>query len=158
MSENVEVKTRTALHVIKGAVVKVLGKEAIWTASTYVKGNHGRLTVKYVKEPTPEEMRRIEEEANRIIQLNQPVETITLPREKAEEIYGKIIYDLFPIPSEVKQLQITIIKDPQGNIWNINACNKKHTKTTAEIRKIKIRKPRYRKTKQLLEIPYDIEP
>jgi alanyl-tRNA synthetase len=39
----VEVRTHTALHVVKGAVVKVLGREAKWTASVYVNGNHGRL-------------------------------------------------------------------------------------------------------------------
>ena len=36
---SVEVRTHTALHVVKGAVVKVLG--AKWTAGVYVKGSHG---------------------------------------------------------------------------------------------------------------------
>ena len=40
-----EVRTHTALHVLKGAVVKVLGAE--WTAGVAVDGSHGRLTVQF---------------------------------------------------------------------------------------------------------------
>jgi alanyl-tRNA synthetase len=39
------VRAHTALHILKGAVVKVLGDSALWTASTSVSGGHGRLTV-----------------------------------------------------------------------------------------------------------------
>ncbi|HDD31371.1 MAG TPA: alanyl-tRNA editing protein, partial [Thermococcus litoralis] len=40
--------------------------------------------------------------------------------------------------------------------WNVNACNKEHTKTTGEIGRIKIKKVRFRKSKELLEISFDI--
>ncbi|MDK2869043.1 MAG: alanyl-tRNA synthetase [Pyrococcus sp.] len=60
----IEVRTHTALHVLKGAVVKVLGKDAKWTAGVYVNGNHGRLTVKFNRKPTQEEIREIERLAN----------------------------------------------------------------------------------------------
>ncbi len=61
---DVEVRTHTALHVVKGAVVKVLGEGAKWTASTYVKGNRGVPTVKFDRKPTPEEIAEIERLAN----------------------------------------------------------------------------------------------
>ncbi len=48
----IEVRTHTALHVVKGAVVRVLGEDAMWTAATYVSGRHGRLTVKFTRKPT----------------------------------------------------------------------------------------------------------
>ncbi|RLI13876.1 MAG: alanyl-tRNA editing protein, partial [Candidatus Hecatellales archaeon] len=62
------------------------------------------------------------------------------------------IYDLFPIPEHVKTLSILVIEG-----WNVNACNKEHTKTTGEIGNIKLGKPRFRQAKQLLELPFDVE-
>ena len=82
--QNVEVRTHTALHIVKGAVVKVLG--AKWTASVYVNGSHGRLTVKYDRKPTQEEIKRIEELANEKVRENVPIKVYTLPREEADDL------------------------------------------------------------------------
>ena len=146
-----KVKTHTALHVLKGAVVKVLGEEAKWTASVYVNGKHGRLTVKFNRKPTKEEIKEIERLANEKIRENVSVEVYELPRDEAEKRFGKEIYDLFPLPEEIRTLKVVVIEG-----WNINACNKEHTKTTGEIGQIKIRKVRFRKAKELLEISFDV--
>jgi len=146
----VEVKTHTALHVVKGAIRKVLG--AKWTATTYVKGNHGRITVQFYRKPSQEEIKRIEELSNMKVKENVPVEIIEMERDKAEEKFGDEMYDLFPIPEHVKKLKIVIIEG-----WNINACNKPHTKRTGEIGKITIRKVRFRRKKNLLEISFNVE-
>ncbi|NJE76429.1 alanyl-tRNA editing protein [Thermococcus sp. ES12] len=148
---SVEVRTHTALHVVKGAVVKVLGDGAKWTASVYVDGNHGRLAVKFDRKPTPEEIAEIERLANGKVRENVPIEVYELPREEAEKRFGEDMYDLFPIPPEVKTLKVVVIEN-----WNVNACNKEHTKTTGEIGEIKIRKVRFRKSKELLEISFDV--
>ncbi|MEM0173728.1 MAG: alanyl-tRNA editing protein, partial [Sulfolobaceae archaeon] len=74
-----------------------------------------------------------------------------LPRRLAEEKYGDEIYDLFPVPAEVTELIIIIIPD-----WNINACNKQHTKTTGEVGEILLDDWRFRNSKQLLEISFNI--
>ena len=50
---------------MKGAVQKVLG--AKWTASVFVSGGHGRLTVQFDRKPTDEEVARLEREANGMI-------------------------------------------------------------------------------------------
>ncbi len=147
-----EVRAHTALHVLKGAVVKVLGQDAKWTASVHVSGGHGRLTVKFHRKPTQEELARIEEEANRKIKENAPILVHKLSRKEAEAKWGDLIYDLFPIPEEAKEL--TVIEIPG---WNVNACNKQHTKTTGEIGSIKLRKHRHRRSKQLLELSFSIE-
>ncbi|MCD6480576.1 alanyl-tRNA editing protein [Candidatus Bathyarchaeota archaeon] len=144
-----EVRTHTALHVLKGAVQKVLG--ARWTAGVYVKGSHGRLTVKYHRKPSREEMERVEEEANRKIEEDAPIEELEMTREEAEERWGDAIYDLFPLPPGVKRLKILHIEG-----WNVNACRERHTETTGEIGRIKIRKFRYRPSRELLEISFDI--
>ena len=62
----IETRTHTALHVLKGAVVKVLG--ARWTAGVHVKGNHGRLTLQFDRKPTPEEVIRIVSAAGDVLQ------------------------------------------------------------------------------------------
>ncbi|MEM3616002.1 MAG: alanyl-tRNA editing protein [Candidatus Methanomethylicia archaeon] len=147
--EDLETKTHTALHVLKGAVRKVLG--AKWTASVYVEGNHGRLTVQYDRKPTDDELKEIERLANMKIMENVPVKVIEMDRSEAEKVFGDEMYDLFPIPEEIKKLSILIIED-----WNINACNKKHTRSTGEIGELKIEKVRFRPAKNLLEISFDI--
>jgi len=144
-----EVKAHTALHIVKGAVRKVLG--AKWTASVYVSGSHGRLTVKFDRKPTDEEVRRIEELANEKVRENAPVKVYTLPREEAERLFGDEMYDLFPVPEHVKALSVLVIEG-----WNVNACNKGHTQTTGEVGAIKLGKLRFREAKQLLEIPFDV--
>ncbi len=143
-------RTHTALHVLKGAVRKVLG--AKWTASVWVSQNKGRLTVKFDRKPTEEELKKIEELANRKIEENVEIKIHELPRDEAEKRWGDEIYDLFPIPEHVKTLKILEIEN-----WNINACKEQHTKTTGEVGKIKLQKVRFRKAKELLEITFAIE-
>jgi len=146
-----ETRTHTALHVLKGAVVKVLGEKAKWTASTYVKGNRGVLAVKFNRKPTPEEIEEIERLANEKVKENVPVEVHELPREEAEKRFGKEMYDLFPVPEGVKTLNVVLIEG-----WNVNACKEGHTKTTGEIGKIKVRKVRFRRSRELLEISFEV--
>jgi alanyl-tRNA synthetase len=147
---SLEIRTHTALHVLKGSAVKVLG--AKWTAGVSVKGNHGRLTLQFDRKPTPQEIIRIEELANLKIQEDVPVTVSNMKRKNAEKRWGDAIYDLFPIPVEITNLSILHIPN-----WNVNACNKQHTTSTGEIGNLSITKMRYRANKQLLEISYDIQ-
>lgn len=147
----VEVRTHTALHIVKGAVVKVLGEDAKWTASTYVKGNGGVLIVKFNRRPTDEEVTEIERLANEKVRENSPIEVYELPRDEAEQHFGEDMYDLFPIPPEIKTLKVVVIEG-----WNVNACKEEHTRTTGEVGEIKIRKVRFRRTKELLEISFEV--
>jgi alanyl-tRNA synthetase len=148
MSE--EIRTHTALHVLKGAVAKVL--EVKWTAGVSVQGSHGRLTVQFDRKPTEDEVRRIEAEANGKIIEDAQVEEYEIDRADAEEKWGDYIYDLFPIPEHIRRLRIFHLSD-----WNVNTCNKEHTERTGEIGSLNIVKTRFRASKQLLEISYDIE-
>jgi len=150
MGMSVEVRTHTALHVLKGAVQKVLG--ARWTAGVYVEGNKGRLTVKLDRKPTMGELGQVEKEANGKIDENVVVEELKVSRKDADYKWGDAIYDLFPLPASITQLTILLIPG-----WNVNACREEHTKTTGEIGQIKLSKTRYRPNKQLLEIPFEIE-
>ncbi len=147
--EEIEKRTHTALHVLKGAVRKVIG--AKWTAAVRVNGNKGKLTVQHDQKTTEAELRQIELLANEKIKENAPIIIHELERQVAEERWGDEIYDLFPIPESIQTLTILEIED-----WNINACNKPHNKTTKEIGTIKITKTRFRAIKKLLEISFEI--
>jgi alanyl-tRNA synthetase len=146
----IETRTHTALHVLKGAAAKIL--DAKWTAGVYVKENHGRLTLQYDRKPTPEELTKIEGLANSKILEDAPLEVTDIDRKDAEERWGDAIYDLFPLPPTITRL--TILHIPN---WNVNACNREHTASTAEIGHLTITKTRYRANKKLLELSYDIQ-
>jgi len=148
---SVEVRTHTALHVLKGAVVKVLG--AKWTAGVAVDGSHGRLTVWFDRKPTDEELAEIEELANAKIREGAPVEELELDRAEAEGRWGDTIYDQFPLPASIIRLKVFHLPG-----WNVNACNKEHTTSTGEIGSLRIAKARFRASKKLLEISFDIRP
>ncbi len=142
-------RTHTALHVVKGALQSVLNTKI--TYSTYVKESHGRISVIMDRKPTDLEMENVIREANRIVSEGLPILREVVPRNEAEKIYGNDIYDYFPVPPEVKEL--VIVKIPG---WNINACSKDHTQTTKEVGIIRLDYWRFRQTKRLLEVAFDV--
>ncbi len=144
-----ELRTHSAVHVVKGAVQKVLG--AKWTASVYVSGSHGRLTVQFDRKPTEEELSRIELEANQKVSEGAELLEFEMERQEAEGHFGDAIYDLFPVPSDATLLKIVRIPD-----WNINCCNERHVDSTSEIGRIRLGKPRFRNSKRELEIEFDL--
>lgn len=130
----------------------------MWTASTYVEGKHGRLVVQFSRRPSDAELKAIEELANSKILEDLRVEVIRKPRKEAERVYGEAIYDLFKVPENILELQVAVIYDVNGEIWNINACNKQHLPSAGPIGRIRLAKARFRQSKNLLELPFDIEP
>jgi alanyl-tRNA synthetase len=144
-----EVRTHSALHVLKGAAQKVLG--ASLTASVYASGPHGRLTVQFERKPTDVEVAKLERAANDKIAEGAEVLEFEMEREEAEGHFGKQIYDLFPLPGGVTRLKIVRIPD-----WNINACNEHHVENTLQIGKIRLGELRFRNSKKELEIPFDL--
>ncbi|MDP2899763.1 MAG: alanyl-tRNA editing protein [Candidatus Bathyarchaeota archaeon] len=146
-----EVRGHTAIHVLKGAVVHVLGRGAKWSASAYSQGAHGGLTVQFDRKPTDEEMQGIEEAVNRKIGEDAPTEVHEMARSDAEARWGDDIYDLFPLPAELKVVKVFHLPG-----WNVNTCGKQHCAKTGEVGGIKIVKWRYRANKQLLEMSFDV--
>ena len=144
-----ELRTHSAVHVLKGAVQKVLG--AKWTASVYVSGGHGRLTVQFDREPTDEEMAKVEEAANGKISEGAEVLEFEMEKGEAEGHFGDAMYDLFPVPAGVTILRVVRIPD-----WNVNCCNQSHVDNTAQIGRIRLGKPRFRNAKGELEVEFDL--
>ena len=144
-----ELRTHSAVHVVKGAVQKVLG--AKWTASVYVSGNHGRLTVQFDRKPTEEEMAWIERAANDKVAEGAEVLEFEMEKGEAEGHFGDTIYDLFPLPPGASRLKIVRIPD-----WNINCCNERHVENTLQVGKIRFEKPRFRNSRKELEVGFDL--
>ncbi|HUI23825.1 MAG TPA: alanyl-tRNA editing protein [Nitrososphaerales archaeon] len=144
-----ETRTHSGLHVIKGAAERVLGAKK--TASVYVSGGHGRLTVRYERKPTDEEMRRIEKAANDKIAEGAELLEFEMEKVEAEGHFGDAIYDLFPLPPGTSRLHIVRIPD-----WNINSCNERHVENTLQIGKIRLGRSKYRNSKRELEIEFDL--
>lgn len=151
MAESDDIRCHTAIHILKGAVVHVLGSGAKWSASAYSQGTHGRLTVQFDRKPTEDEMQRIEEAAKQKIEEDVVTEVHEMTRRDAEARWGDEIYDLFPLPTELKVVKIFHIPD-----WNVNTCGKQHCPKTADVGRIKIEKWRYRANKQLLEMSFNV--
>jgi len=144
-----ELRTHSAVHVVKGAVQKVLG--AKWTASVYVSGNHGRLTVQFDRKPTEEEMAWIERAANDKVAEGAEVLEFEMEKGEAEGHFGDTIYDLFPLPPGASRLKIVRIPD-----WNINCCNERHVENTLQVGKIRFEKPRFRNSRRELEVGFEL--
>ena len=134
---------------MKGAVQKVLG--AKWTASVYVSGRHGRLTVQFDRKPTAEEVAGIERAANKKIAEGAEVLEFEMEKEEAEGHFGDATYDLFPVPSGVTRLRIVRIPE-----WNINCCTEAHVENTLQIGRVRLGTPRFRNSKRELEVEFDL--
>ncbi len=132
---------------LKGAAQKVLGTNV--TASVYVRGERGRLTVQAVQKPTQEEVKRVEQEANAVIREGAEVLEFEMEREEAEKHFGEAIYDVFPVPKGVPLLRIVRIPD-----WNVNCCREKHVENTSQVGEIQLQGVRFRNDKRLLEISF----
>jgi alanyl-tRNA synthetase len=148
---SIEERCHTALHIVKGAIVKVLGPDAKWSTSANIEGSHGRIAVEFNRKPTDEELAQIQEKVDEKIAEDATIKIHNMSRRDAEARWGDWIYDKFPLPESIQQLSIFYLPD-----WNVNACNKKHTETTGMVGKIQITKTRYRNSKNVLEVSYDI--
>jgi alanyl-tRNA synthetase len=149
-----QIRSHTALHVLKGAVQKVLG--AGITNGVWIGDMEGRLCVEFDRKPSEMELKAIEDEANACIGRNLPIINEDLSREDAEKKYGSAMYDAYPVPAEVKVLRIVTIKEGDGKLWNVNACIKPHAQATGEIGRIEIDHIRYRDAKRTLEVSFKI--
>jgi alanyl-tRNA synthetase len=142
-------KIDSALHVLKGAVQKVL--DTPLTTSVYAEGDKGRLTVEYDGDPSEEQIKDIESLANQKIAEDAPIEMMEMDREEAERKFGNAMYDKFLVPAHVRCLTIASIEG-----WNVNCCLGPHVKTTGEIGPLKITHHMARPARKELEISFEV--
>ncbi len=120
----------TGVHVLLGALRRVLG-DHVWQAGAEKTPEKARLDVTHYELPSPEEVKRIEELANRAILERIPVKSQFMDRNEAERIYGMRLYQGgVPMSPRIRVLAI-------GD-WDVEACFGTHVSNTSEIGSIKI--------------------
>ncbi len=120
----------TATHIILGAARRVLG-DHVWQAGAEKTPHKARLDITHYKMLTPDEIRRIEDEANRIIDERIDVRIHYLGKFEAEKRYGIKIYEGGAVVAPV----LRIVEIPG---WDAEACFGTHVANTSEIGCIKI--------------------
>ncbi len=119
----------TATHILLHAAKEVLGAH-IHQAGAQKGHESSRLDVRHFKHITPDELRRIEIAANRMIMASQPVDIAIEDRTRAEQKYGFILYQGGVPPGR----EIRVVKVA----GDIEACAGTHCRNTGEVGVIKI--------------------
>jgi alanyl-tRNA synthetase len=120
----------TATHVLLGALRRIYG-EHIWQAGAEKSEEKGRLDITHHTSISREEVAKIEELVNRIIDERRPVRVKYMERYDAEKSYGYSIYQGGVLQERV--LRIVEIED-----WDAEACFGTHLLNTGEIGSFKI--------------------
>jgi len=123
-------KNHTSTHILNSSSRSVLGSW-VWQHSAFKEEDHARLDITHHSALTDDEIIKIEDLANSIVEKNIPVTIENFDRGTAEQKYGFKIYQGGIVP--VKSIRIVSIKD-----FDIEACGGTHVKQTDEIELIKI--------------------
>lgn len=143
-----EVRSHSALHVLKGAVVRMLGPRR--TVSATYSGNRGTLTVEIDRNPTPKEVWAVEDAANREIVENAELLQFEMERQEAEGHFGAAISEMSPDP-QVTLLTILSIPD-----WEVVCCAEKHVEKTGELVGLTLDQVSFTRAKGLLELQFHV--
>lgn len=125
-------KHHTSTHVVNSSARNVLGSW-VWQHSAFKEKDYGRLDITHHSSLTDDEVKKIENYANSIIQKNFPVTIQEYERGQAEQTFGFRIYQGGVVP--VKAVRIVKIED-----FDVEACGGTHVKRTGELGLIKITK------------------
>jgi alanyl-tRNA synthetase len=125
-------KHHTSTHVVNSSARSVLGSW-VWQHSAFKEQDYGRLDITHHSGLTEEEIQKIENVANSVIQKNLPVTIKEYERGQAEQTFGFRIYQGGVVP--VKSVRIVRIED-----FDVEACGGTHVKRTGELGLIKITK------------------
>ncbi|MDN7012842.1 alanine--tRNA ligase [Methanoculleus sp. FWC-SCC3] len=119
----------TATHVLLHAAKEVLGVH-VHQAGAQKGSEASRLDIRHYKHITPDELKKIETEANRLVMADTPVYVHVEERTKAEQKYGFGLYQGgVPPGREIRTVQVGA---------DVQACAGTHVRTTGEIGPIRI--------------------
>jgi alanyl-tRNA synthetase len=120
----------TATHILIGAVRRILGEHA-WQAGAQKDVDKSRLDITHYERLTDNQLSEIERTACEVIMEDIPVETMWMPREEAERVYGFRLYQGGAVPG--RELRIVKIGE-----WDVEACGGVHCRRTGEVGLLKI--------------------
>mmetsp|Transcript_13276 Transcript_13276/g.18102 ORF Transcript_13276/g.18102 Transcript_13276/m.18102 type:complete len:258 (-) Transcript_13276:68-841(-) len=142
----------TAFHLLKGAIVKVLGAN-LTDSLNFSGATKGKITLVYSGEEAPEQsaIQQIEDLANDKISSAIELTEEMMARPEAEAKYTENpvnntnIYDKARPRPDIKELPIALIPD-----WNVNCCCGPHTQPK-DLKPIRILNVTHQKGKKKLE-------
>ena len=123
-------KNHTSTHILNSSSRSVLGSW-VWQHSAFKEEDHARLDITHHSALTDDEIVKIENLANSVVDKNMSVTIENFDRGTAEQKYGFKIYQGGIVP--VKSVRIVSIED-----FDIEACGGTHVKKTGEIKLVKI--------------------
>ncbi|MEM0246822.1 MAG: alanine--tRNA ligase [Desulfurococcaceae archaeon] len=123
-------KHHTATHIMLAAARRVLG-EHVWQAGAEKTLEKARLDITHHKPVTPDEVRKIEDLANSVVNSRLDLKFHLIDRFKAEEKYGLGIHQGGAIYAPV----LRIVEIPG---WDAQACYGTHVYNTSEVGGIKV--------------------
>jgi alanyl-tRNA synthetase len=124
-------KHHTATHIVNTAAKNVLG-DHIWQAGAHKTVEKGRLDITHYEKLDDATLQEIEEDANRIVNEDLPVEKKFVPRTDAEREHGFRIYQGGAVPG--KTIRIVRI----GDDIDVEACGGTHVTRTGEVGTIRL--------------------
>ncbi|MBI4149932.1 alanine--tRNA ligase, partial [Candidatus Woesearchaeota archaeon] len=120
----------TATHIVNAAARRVLGNHVNQAgAKKTVEKAHIDLT--HYQSLTEDELKKIEQEANKITEESIPMRLRFMPRDEAEKKYGMAIYQGGVVPGK----ELRIVEIPEVDV---ECCGGTHLHNTNEVGKIKI--------------------
>jgi alanyl-tRNA synthetase len=120
----------TSVHIVGGSVRALLGPH-IWQAGSSKGQRYARLDVTHFERLTRDDLDRIEDHANMIIEQNPSIEKFVLPRAEADAQYGFELYQ----GGAPKHSEIRIIKIGDHDI---QACGGTHHDKAGKIGEVRI--------------------
>jgi len=120
----------TATHIINAAAKKVLGNH-VNQAGAKKTVEKAHIDITHYQALSEDELKRIEEEANRVVAQKIETRLRFVPRDEAEKLYGMEIYQGGVVPGAV----LRIVEIPG---IDVECCGGTHLHNTAEVGQIKI--------------------
>ena len=120
----------TAVHIVGGSARAILGPH-IWQAGSNKGGRYARIDLTHYSRLSRDDLDKIEDHANDIIQKNPVVEKLVLDRSEADVQFGFELYQGGP----PKHSQIRIIKIGDHDV---QACGGTHHDNTGEVSELRI--------------------
>jgi alanyl-tRNA synthetase len=140
-----EVRAHSAVHVVKGAVTRVLGTRKFTFAQV------GVLKVTSEGPLTKQEVGKIEAAANRKIAEDAEILEFSMERQEAEGHFGTGIYDFAPAPQAGALLKIVRIPE-----WDASYCPQAHVESTGSIGAIRMDRASFDDAERELELRFHL--
>ena len=147
-------RAHSAVHVLTGAVTRVLGPRRFSVAQTAQGQGRGQVVLKVVCEGqlSPEQISKIEKAANNEISEDAEILEFEMDRQEAEGHFGRGIYDLNQAPGVGGRL-LHIVRIPD---WEVSCCSWTHLSSTGPIGAIHIGRATFNKDSNEVELSFDV--